>query len=152
MEFRGEFDIKAPVQRVWASFWDETLMPAWLPGCKAAQWEGDRRVQGEVEQSVAQLKATFAFDLEVVEKQEPVRLHLAGTGKGKTISSDVRVDMIVELAPLEGAATHITYIMNAEIGGVLANVGNFVLKLKGKELQRRMAQDVRSRLEREGAA
>jgi uncharacterized protein len=152
MEFRGEFDIKAPVQRVWASFWDEALMPAWLPGCKAVQWEGDQRVHGEVEQSVAQLKATFGFDLEVVDKQEPVRLHLAGMGQGKTISSDVRLDMNVELAPLEGAATHITYVLNAEIGGALANVGNFVLKLKARDLQQRMVKDVRSRLEGEGAA
>jgi carbon monoxide dehydrogenase subunit G len=152
MEIRGEFDIKAPVQRVWASFWDEALMPAWLPGCKAVQWEGDRRVHGEVEQSVAQLKATFAFDLEVVEKEEPVRLHLAGTGEGKTIASDVRMDMNVELTPLDGTATRIKYIMHAEIGGALANIGNFVLKLKAKDLQQRMAQDVRSRLEGEGAA
>lgn len=152
MEISGEFEIRASAERVWSSFWDESLMPAWIPGCKSVRWEGHQRVIGEVEQSVAQLKATFRFDLEVIEKQEPVRLHLAGTGQGKTISSDVQLDMTVELAPLDAAATRIKYVMNAEIGGALANVGNFVLKLKAKDLQKHMIKDVRSRLEGEGTA
>lgn len=147
MEIRGEFNVKSPMQRVWDSFWDAALMPAWLPGCKQVQWDGEQRVYGEAEQSVAQLKATFAFDLAVVDREAPARLHLAGKAQGVTIASDVALDMRVELAPLDDSATHIVYVMNAEIGGMLANVGNFVLKLKAKELQRRMAEDVRARLE-----
>lgn len=147
MEIKGEFEVKAPVQRVWDSFWDASLMPAWLPGCKHVQWDGRQHVHGEAEQSVAQLKATFAFDLAVVDEQEPDRLHLAGKGTGQTIASDVALDMVVELAPLAASATRIRYVMNAEISGMLANVGNFVLKLKAKELQRRLAEDVRASLE-----
>ena len=150
MEIAGEFEIGAPVERVWASLWDERTMPAWLPGCKAAHWDGDGRVHGEVEQSVAQLNATFAFDMRVIDKQPPERLRLSGSGRGRTIKSDVTVDMDVTLHPLDSGAARVTYVIKAELTGALAKVGNFVLKLKAKDLQQRMVEAVRSRLEGDG--
>jgi len=147
MDLNGEFDIAAPVEQVWASFWDEHIMPAWLPGCQSVQWDGKERVHGEVEQSVAQLKATFAFDMHVTERKECERLRLSGIGKGKTINSDVTVEMDVAMQALDGGRTRVNYVMKTEITGALAKVGNFVLKLKAKDLQKRMAQNVRARLE-----
>jgi hypothetical protein len=151
MDLSGAFEIRAPVERVWASLWDERIMPAWLPGCTSAKWDGDQRVHGEVEQSVAQLKATFAFDLHVTERKEHERLRLIGTGQGKSIHSSVNVDMELALQALDGGRTQVTYVMKTEITGALAKVGNFVLKLKARDLQQRMAQNVRACLE-EGAA
>ena len=167
MRVNGTFQIDAPRERVWDSFWDPALMQAWLPGCRQAQWDGEERVFGQVEQSVAQLKALFAFDMRVTEREPPGRIRLRGEGRGLTVSSDVAIDITIELEPiavngtLQGAAdgavtrtandpasgTRVTYVMDSAITGTLAKVGNFLLRLKTKELQKLLAAEVKRALE-----
>ncbi len=147
MRFEGGFEIQAPLERVWDSFWDASMMEAWLPGCQKATWEGRERVVGEVEQSVAQLKARFAFEMEVVENDPPRVLRLRGEGKGISLGSSVSLDMSIRLEPAEGNGTRVAYEMEASITGKLALVGNFVLKIKTRELEKQMAAQVKARLE-----
>ena len=147
MRFEGGFEIEAPPEKVWDSFWDEAMMTAWLPGCQEAHWEGRTRVVGEVEQSVAQLKARFAFEMEVVENDPPRQLRLRGEGRGISLGSSVSLEMNIRLEPAEGNRTRVAYEMDARITGKLALVGNFVLKIKTRELERLMAAQVKQRLE-----
>ena len=147
MRFEGGFEIEAPPEKVWDSFWDEAMMTAWLPGCQEAHWEGRERVVGEVEQSVAQLKARFAFEMEVVENDPPRQLRLRGEGRGISLGSSVSLEMNIRLEPAEGNRTRVAYEMEARITGKLALAGNFVLKIKTRELERLMAAQVKQRLE-----
>ena len=147
MRFEGGFEIEAPPERVWESFWDESMMTAWLPGCQEAHWEGQERVVGEVEQSVAQLKARFAFKMDVMEKEPPRIIRLQGEGRGISLGSSVSLDMSIRLEPVDGSGTRVAYQMDARITGKLALVGNFVLKIKTRELERLMAAQVKARLE-----
>ncbi|MEE8436600.1 MAG: SRPBCC domain-containing protein [bacterium] len=147
MRYEGGFEIEAPPEKVWESFWDEAMMTAWLPGCQEAHWEGRKRVVGEVEQSVAQLKARFAFEMEVVENEPPRHIRLRGEGRGISLGSSVSLEMSIRLEPAEGNRTRVAYEMEARITGKLALVGNFVLKIKTRELERLMAAQVKERLE-----
>jgi carbon monoxide dehydrogenase subunit G len=147
MQIKGGFELSVSPQRVWDSFWNPGAMQAWLPGCTSAVWEGETRVTGEVEQSVAQLKAVFAFKMEVVEREPLRRLRLRGRGEGLTISSQVAIDMTISLEPAEGQGTRVAYVMDSDISGPLSHVGSFVLKLKAKELQKSVAASVKARLE-----
>lgn len=147
MRFEGGFEIQAPLERVWDSFWDASMMAAWLPGCQKAVWEGRDRVVGEVEQSVAQLKARFAFAMDVVENEPPRVLRLRGEGKGISLGSSVSLDMSIRLEPSGDNGTRVAYEMEASITGKLALVGNFVLKIKTRELEKQMAAQVKARLE-----
>ncbi len=147
MRYEGGFEIEASQEKVWESFWDETMMTAWLPGCQEAHWEGRTRIVGEVEQSVAQLKARFAFEMDVVENEPPRSIRLRGEGRGISLGSSVTLDMSIRLEPAEGNGTRVAYEMEARITGKLALAGNFVLKIKTRELERLMAAQVKARLE-----
>ena len=148
MRIAGEFQIEAPIERVWQSFWNEETMRCWIPGCKTARWESSERIVGELQQSVAQLKAVFAFDLKVVENSPPHRIRLRGTGEGVAINSGVVLEMEVKLSEVDAAATHVAYVSQVEISGRLAKAGEVVLKIKAKEVQRLLAQNVKAVLER----
>ncbi len=147
MEVKGSFEVAAPIERVWDSFWVAEILPAWIPGCKRAAWEGSERITGELQQSVAQLKADFTFDLRVVELSAPRTIRLRGTGEGVTINSGVELEMAVELSAIDDATTRIEYATDARISGRLAKVGEFVLKLKAKEVQKLLARNVKTALE-----
>ena len=147
MKIDGEFQIAAPQQRVWDSFWDDATMRAWVPGCHKATWEGTERVMAEVAQSVAQLKAEFAFDLAVAEQDAPRLLRLQGTGEGRGINSSVEVSVAIALAPLGDEATQVSYQSEVRITGRLAMVGEVVLKLKAKDVQGQMVRAAKEALE-----
>ena len=63
------------------------------------------------------------------------------------IGSSVSLDMSIRLEPAAGDGTRVAYEMEATITGKLALVGNFVLKIKTRELERQMAAQVKARLE-----
>ena len=105
--------------------------------------------------------------MRVTEREPPGRIRLRGEGRGLTVSSDVAIDITIELEPiavngtLQGTAdgavtrtandpvcgTRVTYVMDSAITGTLAKVGNFLLRLKTKELQRLLAAQVKRALE-----
>ena len=147
MEIKGAFEIAAPIQRVWDSFWDGRTMRAWIPGCQAARWESDERLLATVEQSVAQLKAEFSFDLQVVEQDPPRRIRLQGRGEGVSSTSGVTVEMSLELSGQHARTTRVSYVTQAEIFGRLAKIGAFVIKIKAKEVQKQLARQVKDALE-----
>ncbi len=124
-----------------------TFSSAWLPGCRQARWEGEGRVIAEVSQSVAHLKADFRFDLEVAERTPPTRLVLRGTGEGLSISSGVTVEVEIDLEAAEGNATEVRYRSTVGLSGPLAKVGEAVLKLKARQVQKEMAANVKAALE-----
>ncbi len=152
MKIEGSFQVAASPERVWDSIWEADAVAAWVPGCLHAHWEGRERVRGEVEQSVAQLKARFAFDLEVAGMEAPRHLSFKGGGEGITIASQVNMTLDIDLEAVgnlqgETVETRVRYVMNADITGKLALAGNLVLKLKAKELQKEMARGVKGLLE-----
>jgi len=149
MQIQGTFELNVAPGRVWASFWNPAAMAAWLPGCTRIEWDGDCRLTGEVEQSVPQREALFAFEMAVLEREPERRPRLKGRGEGKTISSRVEIDMTLELEPLERGGTRVRYHMDTEIIGPISHVGSYILKLKAKEPKRSVSEQVRARLEQE---
>ena len=147
MKVEGEFEVAATLERVWDSIWDEGTLVHWIPGCKSARWEGAERVTGELSQSVAQLKADFTFDLRVVEQSPPHSIRLRGSGQGVAINSGVELEMALHLSAVDDGATRVVYRTEAAISGRLAKVGEFVLKLKAKEVQKLLARNVKAALE-----
>ncbi len=83
----------------------------------------------------------------MVESSPPHRIRLQGTGEGITIGSGVVLDMEMELTPLDEGATRAAYVSDAEISGRLAMVGEAVLKIKAREVQRVLEREVRAALE-----
>lgn len=156
MLVKGEFRIEAPPQAVWDSFWDDGSMAAWLPGCRKAHWESETRVTAEVQQTVAQLKADFHFELEVVESAPPSRLLLRGVGQGVSINSGVTVEVEISLEPAgeaagaaTGAATTVVrYRSELHLTGRLSVVGEVVLKLRARQVQKEMIKNVKALLEK----
>ena len=66
---------------------------------------------------------------------------------GSSLGSSVSMEMNIRLEPAAGNRTLVAYEMEARITGKLALVGNFVLKIKTRELERLMAAQVKQRLE-----
>lgn len=144
----GSFEIKAPPVRVWDSLWDPKTLPVWIPGCIRAEWSTADTAEVEVEQTVALLKARFAFELAVVGREAPRYARVAGSGAAPALGSGVTMDGTLTLEPGAVADTTLAqYEVDVQVTGRLATVGHFILTSKAKELQREVARRVKQQLE-----
>lgn len=146
MQLQGKFTVKAPVQKVWGSLWDEQTLPNWLPGCTKASISGNS-VKATVEQSVAFLKSKFDMDLEVVERQDPVKAVIQGAGKDPNIASQVKLTMNLNLTPVSEDTTDVSYSAEVQIYGRVATIGHFVIQAKTKDMEKELAARVKKALE-----
>ena len=96
---------------------------------------------------MAQLKADFNYELRVVEQERPRKIRLQGGGEGVAINSGVELEMELELTSTGADTTRVDYVTDARISGRLAKVGEFVLKIKAKEVQKELARNVQAALE-----
>lgn len=97
--------------------------------------------------TVAQLRAASTFDLTVAGQSPRHSIRLRGTGQGTAINSGGVLEMELELSALENGATRVSYACDADIFGRPAKVGEFVLKLKAREVQKQLQRNVRGALE-----
>lgn len=145
MLVQGHFNVNAPVQKVWDSFWDSATLAIWVPGCTSATIDGNK-IRATVEQGVAFLKAKFDMALEVVERDELRRIVAVGEGKDPRIASQVKVTMTLELEPV-AETTNVTYKAEVQVYGRVATIGHFVIQAKAKDLEKEFQQRVKSALE-----
>lgn len=146
MQVKGSFQVKAPIEKVWGSLWDPATMAMWVPGCTSATVEGER-IKAVVEQSVAFLKSRFDLDLAVLERQDPNKVIIEGSGKDSRIASQVKLRMVLDMADAGGTATDVNYDAEVQVFGRIATIGHFVIQAKAKDLEKDFQAKVKRVLE-----
>lgn len=125
MKFEGEFEVSAPVQKVWETFMDPNELKPCMPDLQELEVYDADHYRTVVRAGVGFIKGTFDFDVKVVEREEPVRARLQAHGKGP--GSGVDVDSTIELEETEGG-TYLRWHSDTKVVGKLASVGARMLR------------------------
>lgn len=149
MRFDEEIAVPASVDAAWDFLWEFERLAACLPGCKDVQEiEPEKRYTARFEDRVG--KYTIGFDMDiVVEERRPksfVRLLCAGQDKRLRTSQHVVLD--VELRPGDAGGTCLKAVADVTILGLLATLGQFVVKRKAKEIVQQFAKNIETELAR----
>jgi hypothetical protein len=135
MEMTGEFRIAAPRQRVWEGLNDPEILKQCIPGCQTLEKVSDTEFNGRVVASVGPVRATFGGKVTLSELDPPQSYTISGEGSGG-VAGFAKGGANVNLAE-EGAATLLTYTVQAQVGGKLAQVGSRLID----GVARKMAND-----------
>jgi uncharacterized protein len=135
MEMTGEFRIPAPLQRVWEGLNDPEILKQCIPGCQTLDKVSDTEFNGRVVASVGPVKATFGGKVTLSDLDPPRSYTIAGEGSGG-VAGFAKGGAKVKLAE-DGAATLLTYAVQAQVGGKLAQVGSRLID----GVARKMAND-----------
>ena len=135
MEMTGEFRIPAPRQRVWEGLNDPEVLKQCIPGCQALEKVSDTEFNGRVIASVGPVRATFGGKVTLSDLNPPQSYTISGEGSGG-VAGFAKGGAKVNLAE-EGAATLLTYAVQAQVGGKLAQVGSRLID----GVARKMAND-----------
>jgi carbon monoxide dehydrogenase subunit G len=132
MEMTGEFRIPAPRQRVWEGLNDPEVLKQCIPGCQTLEKVSDTEFNGRVVASVGPVRATFGGKVTLSDLDPPQSYTISGEGNGG-VAGFAKGGAKVNLAD-EGSATLLTYAVQAQVGGRLAQVGSRLIDGVGRKM------------------
>ncbi len=132
MELKGEYRIPAPRERVWAMLNDPAVLRECIPGCESLDGSAAEGFAARVTTKVGPVKATFNGQVKLSNVKPPESYTISGEGKGG-VAGFAKGGADVHLAE-DGAGTLLTYAVNAQVGGKLAQLGSRLIDSTAKKL------------------
>jgi carbon monoxide dehydrogenase subunit G len=122
MTMTGEAVLPADRNRVWAALNDPEVLKACIPGCQELEKVSDTEFQATVRAAVGPVKATFKGRVQLLDLDPPNGYRIAGEGQGG-VAGFAKGGAKVHLEDAEEGGTRMTYDVEAQIGGKLAQLG-----------------------------
>jgi carbon monoxide dehydrogenase subunit G len=121
MDMNGEYRIPAPRQRVWEALNDPDTLGRCIPGCESIQKTSETSMSAVVQAKVGPVSAKFTGEVTLEDLDPPNGYTIRGEGKGG-VAGFAKGTAKVALAD-DGDGTLLTYAVDAQVGGKLAQVG-----------------------------
>ena len=146
MEFQNEFDVKAPIDEVYAAMLDlERVAPA-MPGAEVLEKQDDDHYKVAIKVKVGPISMQYRGDVEVVDKDPEahsakLKVHAREARGQGTASADVdlRLDE-------QGEATHGAMTAQVQLAGRAAAMGRGVIQDVSAKLVDQFAANLGSML------
>lgn len=131
MEMTGQQRIAAAPQRVWDALLDPAILKECIPGCQSLDKDGDR-MKATVAIKIGPISAKFAGAISLMDQDPPRSCRIVGEGQGGT-AGFAKGEAKVKLEGQDGA-TILTYSVDAQVSGRLAQVGGALIDATAKRL------------------
>lgn len=131
LDIGGEETFDAPVDALWRALNDPAVLQKCIPGCKEMIPEGEDKFKLILNLKVASVGGSFEGAIALSGKQPPAHCKIAVSGSGTLGHGNG--DATFSLAAAENGAK-MSYAGEGEIGGLVAGVGQRILKGVAKHL------------------
>jgi carbon monoxide dehydrogenase subunit G len=120
MTLDGTHHFSAPRDRVWAAFTDPAVLARATPGCERLVPIGPDEFEATLSVGVAAVKGTYQGKLALLDKKplEGYTLRVEGSGRPGFVKGEGRLTLTDE-----DGGTRVTIKGEAQVGGVIAAVG-----------------------------
>lgn len=135
MDMVGEQRIAAPLAKVWDGLNDPDVLRASIPGCQSLEKEADDRFSAVVEVKIGPIGARFKGGVTLTDLNPPRGYTLILEGNGG-IAGSVKGTARVSLEEDDGG-TRITYVVDSQVGGRMAQLGGPIIDATAKQLAAR---------------
>jgi carbon monoxide dehydrogenase subunit G len=136
MDMTGETVIPAPRDAVWRALNDPEILRQSIPGCETIEKVSDTEFAAKVVAKVGPVRATFTGQVQLSDLDPPNGYRISGEGKGGP-AGFAKGGATVKLTDADGGATKLSYAVDAQIGGKLAQIGSRLIDATARS----MAQD-----------
>lgn len=125
--------IPASRDRVWAALNDPAVLQACIPGCESLEMTSPTEMVAKVTLKVGPVKATFGGKVTLSDLDPPNGYRITGEGSGG-VAGFARGGALIKLASDGTDATILTYEVDAQIGGKLAQLGSRLIDSTARRL------------------
>lgn len=132
MHMAGEQRIAAPRQRVWEALNDPAILKQCIPGCQSLEREADDKLAAVAEVKIGPIGARFKGTVTLSDLDAPNGYTITGQGNGG-VAGTAKGGAKVRLSD-DGAGTLVSYDVDAEVGGRMAQLGGPIIDATAKQL------------------
>jgi len=132
MEMKGEYTLLVRQTELWRLLNDPEVLAKIIPGCNTVRAVGIDRYEMGLKLQVGSVSGEYMGSVEIFEKQEPLHYVLMVEGQGSI--GFMKGSAAFDLAPQGEGESLLRYAGSAEVGGVVAGVGQRVLSGVAKYL------------------
>ena len=132
MTMTGEVQLPAPRQTVWEKLNDPAVLKATIPGCESLEKTSDTSFQAVAVTKIGPVKAKWKGKVTLTDLDPPNGYKIVGEGEGG-VAGFAKGSADVRLSDKDGG-TLLTYNVEAQIGGKLAQLGQRLVNGAAKKL------------------
>ena len=132
MTMTGEYQLAASRDTVWAKLNDPDVLKACIPGCEELEKTSDTEFRAVAKMKVGPVSARFRGKVTLSDIDPPNGYKITGEGEGG-VAGFAKGGAVVALLEKEGG-TQLTYNVEAQIGGKLAQLGQRLVNGSAKKL------------------
>ncbi|HLJ65228.1 MAG TPA: carbon monoxide dehydrogenase subunit G [Stellaceae bacterium] len=132
MDMTGEYRIAAPRRRVWEALNDPAILKQCIPGCEEILKLSDTEMTAKVMAKVGPVKARFQGKVQLQDLDPPNGYRISGEGSGG-VAGFAKGGATVRLVD-EAEGTLLTYVVDAQIGGKLAQIGSRLIDATARKM------------------
>ena len=132
MDMTGERRIPAPRQTVWEALNNPEVLKASIPGCESLEKLADDQMKATAAVKVGPISARFTGKVQLTDIDPPNGYRISGEGQGG-VAGFAKGGANVALTD-DGADTLLSYQVNAQVGGKLAQLGGRLIDATAKQM------------------
>jgi uncharacterized protein len=132
MTMTGEVQLPATQEAVWAKLNDPEVLRVCIPGCESLEKLSDTEFQAVATNKIGPVKARFKGKVRLSDLDPPNGYRISGEGDGG-VAGFAKGGATVTLQPKDGG-TLLSYNVEAQIGGKLAQIGQRLINGAAKKL------------------
>ncbi|MFN8061217.1 MAG: carbon monoxide dehydrogenase subunit G [Vicinamibacterales bacterium] len=124
MDLQGSYTFDGHASDVWALLMDPASIASCVPGCESLEPIGEDRYRTVLNAGVGAITGTYEGTVAILDKEPTTayRLVVDGTGRGGFVKGDARITLLDR-----GPTTLVTVAGTAQVGGLIASVGQRLL-------------------------
>jgi len=143
-----EFEVRAPVQRVWEYLIDPAKVVVCIPGAELLESQDERAFVGAVKVKVGPMTMSFKGSVKFTEVDEQGRqVSMVGEGRETGGAGSAKVTMLSKVAPLDGGGALVVVKAEVDLVGKVVQFGRGMIEEVSRQLFRQFSACVKRRLE-----
>jgi carbon monoxide dehydrogenase subunit G len=133
MQMNDSQRIPASKEKVWAALNNPDILKQCIPGCQSLEMTNPNEMTATVVLKVGPVKATFGGKVTLSDLDPPNSYRISGEGNGG-IAGFAKGGATVKLSAESPDVTILSYEVDAQIGGKLAQLGGRLIDSTAKKL------------------
>jgi carbon monoxide dehydrogenase subunit G len=133
MVMDGQVALPATRDVVWAKLNDPEVLKNCIPGCESLEKLSDTEFQAVAVNKIGPVKARFKGKIRLTDLDPPNGYRISGEGDGG-VAGFAKGGATVALTPQDGGGTQLSYHVDAQIGGKLAQLGQRLVNGAAKKM------------------
>ena len=131
MKLSGSYQINLEKQKVWEALNDPEILKKTIPGCEKFKKNSDTEFSATATNKIGPFNASFTGNIELKDLNPPHSFKISGSGNSPVGFASGEAEVKLED---ENGGTKLTYTVEANVGGKIAQVGSRLIDMTAKKM------------------